>query len=353
VPFNCAPFNCVACNRAGRLGRSSRRGAAELPGRRSTDPSGKTFIRPSARAAARFRGPTDRPGSPGERAAHVQPRHLPVDRLQAADGATVLNAHVRESQGVRKLGFGGSSPQRPDVALNGMTLSPGHRRTLEVKSTSPAAITCIEQRTAPVARKLQLQPELPPKSQPQPEPEPESDQEVASAASSSQTTHSGSPHTAAPDDSLARRYKIALEEIRALKMAETLAATRIEALEGQLHEAQLEQGTTTHALAFAEQERLHSEAMRSMQAELQEAQAARDIEQARNAVLTEQVEELIISQATALNQAEEAVSARDASIEELERVLRSHRTPHEYRQALQRATELVATTAVASELVHQ
>ena len=87
-----------------------------------------------------------------------------------------------------------------------------------------------------------------------------------------------------------------------------------------------------------------------MQAELQEAQAARDIEQARNAVLTEQVEELIISQATALNQAEEAVSARDASIEELERVLRSHRTPHEYRQALQRATELVATTAVATSV---
>ena len=338
---------------SGKAGAKQQEGRRRAAGKAEHRPEWQDIYSPERQSRSPIRGPTDRPGSPGERAAHVQPRHLPVDRLQAADGATVLNAHVRESQGVRKLGFGGSSPQSPDVALNGMTLSPGHRRTLEVKSTSPAAITCIEQRTAPVARKLQLQPELPPKSQPQPEPEPESDQEVASAASSSQTTHSGSPHTAAPDDSLARRYKIALEEIRALKMAETLAATRIEALEGQLHEAQLEQGTTTHALAFAEQERLHSEAMRSMQAELQEAQAARDIEQARNAVLTEQVEELIISQATALNQAEEAVSARDASIEELERVLRSHRTPHEYRQALQRATELVATTAVASELVHQ
>jgi hypothetical protein len=129
-------------------------------------------------------------------------------------------------------------------------------------------------------------------------------------------------------------------------------AERIAALE-----AKLEERTTEHAAALAEHELRHSEAtqrmqaeLQSMQAELQGAQKERDIEGARTTVLTKHVEELVASQAKALHQAADAVLARDAALEKLEEVMRSKRRGNEYPQALQKASELVGSTAMASEL---
>ena len=77
--------------------------------------------------------PTRGSPSPTKRLREQAPaRKSSHHRLTAADGATVLNAHVREEAGVRKVGFGGSSLQRPEYTLTGVTLSPGHQKTLVV-----------------------------------------------------------------------------------------------------------------------------------------------------------------------------------------------------------------------------
>jgi hypothetical protein len=159
-------------------------------------------------------------------------------------------------------------------------------------------------------------------------------------------------------------------------LLEALNATKVQALEEQLNEferqgfqissgsgqvvtpeeriaaleAKLEERTTEHAAALADQQFRHTEATQNMQAELQEAQRERDIERARNTVLTEQVEKLVASQAATLYQAEDAVLERDAAVEKLEEVMRSQRRGYEYANALQKASELAGPSTVASDL---
>jgi hypothetical protein len=243
--------------------------------------------------------PTRGSPSPTKRLREQAPaRKSTHHRLTAADGATVLNAHVREEAGVRKVGFGGSSLQRPEYTLTGVTLSPGHQKTLvvapavaarsaaakreqkvaaTVAETERLAKAYIQQASVtrtlewptPASSKLdeatqetkqnlpgeqgatasdvdsdpilELEMELARDPAPQPEPEPELEPEypggrIHPALNSTFGLSSGLKNSTASEAKLARRYDTALMEIQTLKHAETLNAAKMEALEDELRE---------------------------------------------------------------------------------------------------------------------
>lgn len=249
-------------------------------------------------------------------------------RLQAADGATVLNVHVRDAQGVRKPGFGGSSPQRPDVALNGMTLLPGHRRNLEVACASATATEDVadsRSRTGKSGTTKRLGSELESARVPEPEPEPE--------GSLVRELHA--------------RMKALEQELSDLKSQdrqEVESAERVAELE-----ERLEQATVQSEAKLEEQDRLHSQAMQSMQAELQKAKAQCESERAQNDAMKEQLRSLYLSQELALNQAEDAVSTRDAAVEQLALIVNSQRKAEQHRD---KALQLAGVALKANGLVH-